>query len=859
MPAPSSTPPLLAAKFHRPASPLGLVPRPVLVARLNDGLAAGRPLTLIAAPAGYGKTTLAAQWTAQLDRPLTWLALDEADDDPLRFCTYFVAALQRVHPAIGAELLPALLAGQLPPQAALAATLLNDLDAALAINPSGLGLICVLDDFHAVQDPAILGLMQDLLAHPLAGLHLALVTREDPALPLGRLRARAQLTEVRAADLRFDQAETAAFLRDSMGLALSEADLARLAARTEGWAAGLQLAGLSLQGRADPSAFVETLSGTHRFILGYLTEEVLARQPAAVQQFLLDTSILARLSGDLCDAVAGRSDSADLLERLLAANLFVVPLDDEGRWYRYHHLFADLLQHRLRRECAACLPELHRRASLWHEGRDMPAASIEHALAAGDYPRAVALLEKYRWRLLTQGHSRALSQWVQALPAALRNSSPKLNTGIVWGQILHGDYRQAGPYLAAAQSALEALPPDNAAARGLQADLLALQSFLAQAQGQAPEALALAEQARSLAPDDDVRLIASTALAFGVACRIAGRFDEASEALEEAMRAAHAIDDHVTAMVAVAHLSLLWYPLGRLRRLAAIAEYAVERAETIAHVAPFMIGSVHAVLGQVYYEWNQVEKARAALLHGIRMASLASQPASLIYGKVALARLCQGEGDLAAAAQHLHEAGDVLAQGGPGWARLDWAGQQASLLAAQGNLAEAEATLAATGIPTEAPVTYRTDAIHLAWLRWMIAGRHPQALALAGRIVQSTEADKRHGTLIQALVLGAKAGGGLEWLGRARQLAAPEGYQRVFIDEALAAKAAVSQDLVEPLTERELEALRLLAEGLTYAEIAARLVVSVNTVRFHVKEIYGKLGVNRQAQAVARARELGLL
>ena len=852
MPTPFA-PPLLTVKFHQPAAPRHQVVRPALVARLNDGLAAGRPLTLIAAPAGYGKTTLAAQWTAQLDRPVAWLALDEADDDPLRFCTYFVAAMQRAHPAIGVELLPALRAGQLPPQAVLAATLLNDLEAARA------PLVCVLDDFHAVQDPAILGLLLELLAHPSSGLHLCLVTREDPALPLGRLRARAQLTEVRAGDLRFDEAETAAFLRDGMGLALSEADLARLAARTEGWAAGLQLAGLSLQGRADPTAFVEALSGSHRFILGYLTGEVLARQPAGVQQFLLDTSILARLSGDLCDAVAGRNDSADLLERLLAANLFIVPLDDEGRWYRYHHLFADLLQHRLRRERAASLPELHRRGSLWYEGQDMPAASIEHALAAGDQARSVALLETYRWRLLTQGHSRALLKWVQSLPDTLRSGSPKLNTALVWGQILHGDYRQSGPYLAAAQTAVEALPPDAAEARGLQADLLAVQSFIAQAQGQAPQALALAEQARSLAPGDDARLIASTALAFGVACRIAGRFDEAADALQEALHAAHAVDDHVTAMVAVAHLSLLWYPLGRLRRLAEIAELAIERAETVARVAPLMIGSVHAVLGQVYYEWNQVERARAALLHGIRLATLASQPASLIYGKVAMARLCQGEGDLELAVQHLREAGDVLAQGGPGWARLDSAGQQASLLAAQGNLAEAEATLAATGIPAEAPVTYRTDAIHLAWLRWMIAGRHAQVLALAGRIVQSAEAGGRNGTLIQALVLGAKAGGGSEWLYRARQLAAPEGYQRIFIDEAVAERAAVAQDLIEPLTERELDVLHLLAEGLTYAGIADRLVVSVNTVRYHVKEIYGKLGVNRQAQAVARARELGLL
>lgn len=299
---PISTPPaLLTAKFRRPAPPRHGVPRPALLARLNDGLAAGRPLTLIAAPAGYGKTTLAAQWAAQLPQPVAWLALDEADDDPLRFSTYLVAALQEADPAIGAELIPVLRAGQLPPPNALATTLLNDLTAGEPAGPRP--LVCVLDDCHVIQDPAILAVLQGLLAHPAAGLHLCLVTREDPALPLARLRGRGQLTEVRAADLRFAEAEAAAFLRTGLGLALSDADLARLAERTEGWAAGLQLAGLSLQGCADPSAFVATLSGSHRFILSYLTEEVLARQPAAVQEFLLQTSILERLCGELCDAV----------------------------------------------------------------------------------------------------------------------------------------------------------------------------------------------------------------------------------------------------------------------------------------------------------------------------------------------------------------------------------------------------------------------------------------------------------------------------------------------------------------------------------------------------------------------------
>ena len=485
------------------------------MARLNAGLAAGHPLTLIAAPAGYGKTTLAAQWAAQLDQPVTWLALEEADDDPLRFCTYLVAALQRVHPAIGAELLPALLAGQLPPQAALVADAAQrSRRRAARLNPSGLRrpegfgdpLVCVLDDFHAIQDPAILAVLQSLLAHRPSGLHLALVTREDPALPLARLRARDQLTEVRAADLRFDKVETAAFLRDGMGLALSEADLARLATRTEGWAAGLQLAGLSLQGRANPAAFVETLSGSHRFILGYLTEEVLARQPAGVQEFLLDTSILARLNGDLCDAVTGLTGSATLLERLLAANLFLVPLDDEGRWYRYHHLFAELLQGKLRRGDGERAAELHRRASQWHAGHAMPVEAIGHALAAGDHGRVVELLEDSGWTLLNQGYARTMGEWLDRLPEEWRGQSPRINLDFAWMHLLRGSLDQAWPRLAQAEAAFAYLDPASAPARGLQVECLALRANLLQAQGQAADAVDIASRALAgVAPDDRAR------------------------------------------------------------------------------------------------------------------------------------------------------------------------------------------------------------------------------------------------------------------------------------------------------------------------------------------------------------------
>jgi LuxR family maltose regulon positive regulatory protein len=843
---------LLATKFFVPASPVQTTERLDLLARMDAAI--HRPLALVSAPAGYGKSIFVAQWLKRQGHPYSWLSLEESDNQPGRFFTYFVAALRQADNTFCAELFATLQSGQVPPPDALVMTLANEMLA--WENPHFL----VLDDFHHIQDVAILDTLTALLTHRPPNFHLVLATREDPPLPLARLRAHGQLTEIRAADLRFSEAEAARLLQDGLRLNLSAADIARLTERTEGWAAGLQLAGVSLQGRENPGDFVRALSGSHRFILDYLTEEALKTQPPSVQDFLLETSILPRLSGDLCNTVTGRTDSTALLERLLAANLFIIPLDDEGRWYRYHHLFAELLQHKLRREHADRLPELHQRASQWHENQDEPATAIEHALHATDFERAVALMERHHWDLINQGRGQAMEIWLQAIPAALHANCPQVYLSIVWGQMLRGDFAKMGPYLKMAEAGLANLQPDTPEMCVAQAEMYVLQSTLAQVSGKLPESLEFAEKARLLVPADDLRLSGLNSLAFGAAYRLMGRFEQAHEHLLTAIQAANAIDDHTTAMVSMAHLSLLLWPLGRLRYISEKIEQSIARAESVNGIAPLMIGAVHAVLGQVYYEWDRVAQARELLQRGIHLATLSGHSASLVYGKVHLARLYQGVGDMENAALCLREAEDALNKNPtPGWVRPDWLAQKVNFLIRQGNLKEAESALRLAEIPAEAPVTYRTDVIHLAWLRWMLASRHPDAFSLAQRIVQNAESEGRNGTLVHALVLGAQAGGGADWLARARQIGEPEGYQRVFIDEAVYENPVASPDLIEQLTDRELEVLRLMTEGLTYAQMAERLVVSVNTVRYHVKGVYGKLGVEKQTQAIERGRELELI
>ncbi len=417
---------LLQTKLHCPTIPAKRVERPFLTQRLQSGLEEGRQVTLVSAPAGFGKTTCISDWLQTLTLPVAWLSLDAADDEPGRFFSYLLAALQTVEATLGQAIEGILRAGQLPPEEIVSATLINDM---LAVKSP---FLLVLDDFQAIQDDFILQVFQTLVMNFPQSLHLVLLTREEPSLPLARLRANNQLTEIRAADLRFSDAETAVFLQEVMGLSLSAADIVALERKTEGWVVGLQLAGLSVRDRANPSAFIAELSGSHRHILSYLTEEVLNQQPPEIQEFLLRTAILDHLTGDLCDALTGGENGRFLLEQLCQDNLFLIPLDDDQQWYRYHHLFADLLRDRQQSLHKSETAELHRRASQWYAQAGQSSEAIQHAIDGKDYETAVSLIETHAMDMLMQWHAKTVTAWMAAIPPEWAAKSPKTNLAFAW-------------------------------------------------------------------------------------------------------------------------------------------------------------------------------------------------------------------------------------------------------------------------------------------------------------------------------------------------------------------------------------------------------------------------------------------
>jgi len=882
---------LNSLKFHIPSISKNQVIRDHLIQRLQTGLNSGNGLTLISAPAGYGKSALVVAWSQQCQQPFTWLTLDEADDEPVRFFRYFITALQILDFSIGAELAVVLRAGQLPSVDALLDLLVQDI-----LNTQQ-QIICVLDDFHHIQDKIILDVLHAILTHEPHNFHLVLITREDPALPLARLRSRNQITELRASDLRFIKNEITHLFRHKLNINLSDGDISLLEQRTEGWIAGLQLAGLSMQGKEDLSDYIASLSGNHRYILSYLTEEVLSHQSTVVQEFLIQCSVLSRLSGDLCDAVTLQSNSAALLEDLFAANLFIIPMDDEGRWYRFHPLFADLLRVHLRQRQAAEIEQLHLRASQWYMAHNSPLEAIEHALAAADYARVVQLLEEQITPLLNQGYVRQIESWTKSLPDVWRDHSPRTNLSFGWIHLLRANFPQVGPYLMQAKTALASMP-ENKETQALTAECFALESNLLQSQGKLLESITAAQNALQRVETENSRIKGLAYLGLGAGLRQTGNFPQALDALEAAVQSSQKADDLVTGMLATTHLVLMCLQHGKLKLAEKSALYAINWMEFSQTAPPPIVGAVYGSLGLVYYEWNQMDIARDYYMRGIHFGTFSGHNASIIYTKLNLNRLYQAMGDFANAKITLQEAVALLQKGAPGWLLPDLVNRQVSFALANQDVTEADTLLRHSSVQPADPINGLNVGIHLAYVRLFYnlgdGLSLKQGLDLANRIYLYAVEKQVNNTTIQVLILGSLIHAALgdrvssvQWLQEALNLADSEGYVRLFIDEGEPLAVLLREmpktpfsdklitcftadlphdrnvpsdaDLIHPLTEREVEVLKGLAQGLTYAEIASMLIVSVNTVRYHVKGIYGKLSVDRQAKAIEKARELRLL
>ena len=883
----ADTTPLLATKLHAPRRRRGLVDRPRLAARFGDGR--DRPaLTLVSAPAGFGKTTLLTEWLADVDRT-AWFSIDAGDDEPGVFWAYVIRALRSVAPDVG-EAAAAILAAAPASIEPVLASLLNDLDALDG------DLHLVLDDYHLVGAPEIHEGVAFLLEHLPPTAHLVVATRADPPLPLARLRARGELLEVRAADLRFTPDEARAYLNDAMGLSLGADDVTALGGRTEGWIAALQLAALSLRGRADTAAFIASFTGDDRFVVDYLVEEVLDRQPADVRAFLLRTSVLDRLTGPLCDAVTGGSDGKATLESLDRANLFLVPLDSWRTWYRYHHLFAEMLRARLAdAEPREVVADLHRRASAWFAGDgDVPEA-IAHAMAADDHERVAELVERAAPMLRRSRQEATLRRWLEWLPDRVYADRPVLTIALVGARMSTGDLTGVAALLDSVEPWLDSdrVPVvfDHEEMARLPAQVAVYRAALALLAGDTAATLAHAHRALALTdPTDHFRRGSAAAIVGLVHWRLA-ELDAARERYRVAVREftdAGFVPDVLGCSLALADIELA---LGRLGD--AVRTY--EAALALAGDQPGVRGAadMHVGLAEVMVERADLGAAARHLRAAGELGDYAGLPQNAYRRRVAAARLRHAEGDPAAALALLDEAAavyntDFLPSVRPIPAL------RARVHLAAGDVAAAARWADECGVSADDDLDYLREYEHATLARLLLARRDPDtALRLVDRLYAAADAGGRERAAIELLVLRALA---LDASGRrepagaalaeALTRAEPEGYVRVFADElpalaallravpgdvagglarrvlAAATEAAEAKprphDLVDELSGRELDVLRLLRSDLSGPEIARELVVSLNTVRTHTKNIYAKLGVGTRRQAVRRADELGL-
>ena len=882
---------LLQTKLQPPRLHDHLVDRP----RLSGSLALGTTakVVLVSAPPGFGKSTLVAAWSAGLAPSVrrAWLSLDAADDDPVVFWRYVVAALQMADPGVAHDA-AALLGSPDAPVHRAVDLLLNDL-AALDSD-----IVLVLDDLHVLERREIHDALARVIDRAPPRLHLVITTRADPPLPLARLRARGELVELRATDLRFTGDEATAYLNGAMSLELSGSAIQVLEARTEGWIAALQLAALSVHGRADVASFVESFAGDDRYIVDYLADEVLARQPAEIRRFLLQTSILDRLTGSLCDAVTGATDGRAMLERIERDNLFLVALDDQRRWYRYHHLFADVLRIRLLDDDAGTVSELHRRAADWFEAHGERPDAIRHALAAGDPDRAATLVELALPETRTGRAEGTLRRWLEALPDHVVGDRPMLAAAFAGALMQTGEFARVPDLLDASAAAIArdvegpAEVADVAARRRLRSELAMLRAGYARITGDLPATVAHARDALELAAPDDYHPRGGAASLLGLAHWETGDLDPAYDSFAAGM--ADLARGGLTADVVGGQITLADIRMAQGRLSDALRAYRHGLAIATERPGPPLRGAadMHVGIADVLRERNDLAGARDHLAVSRGLGEDSGLPKHPARWRMAEARLRQAEGDLIAALSLVDDAERVFfADFSPVIRPVP--AMRARLLLALGRHEAARAWADAAAIAPTADATYVRQYEAATLARLLLAERRAdEAADLGERLVAAAEGRGWIDAAIDALVVRALAAHALGDVPAARRSleaafehAEPEGAVRRFIDEgppmaALLAATRRSDDsgfgallaaamqtagpvrreaLAEPLSQRELEVLRLLATELSGPEIADHLVVSLNTIRSHTKAVYAKLGVTSRRAAVRRASELDLL
>jgi LuxR family maltose regulon positive regulatory protein len=890
---------LVATKLFVPRLRSGVVERRRLSAHLQRGVSG--KLTLISAPAGFGKTTLVAAWQANRAGGLVvWLSLDPADNEPITYWTHVIAALHKSAAANGAPPLQILAPGQHANDVVLT-SIVNEL-ASLHDNVD-----LILDDYHVIDQPIIHAGMAFLLEHLPPNVHIVITTRADPALPIARLRARGELVEIRSEDLRFTPDEIAAYFNDTVGLALTAQDIIALEERTEGWIAALQLAALSMPGRTDVTSFIAGFAGNDRYVFDYLVEEVLDRQSDDVRSFLLDTCFLDRLSGPLCDAVTGRSDSRETLHALNRANLFLVPLDDQREWYRYHHLFADVLLTQLDSAARDQLPVRHQRASDWYEQHGERAEAIRHALAGASYERAAELIELAIPETQKNRGEAIIRNWMRQLPDDLVRQRPVLGIGFVGALVSIGEFEGVEERLFDIERSVAGLKEagtmaserpvvvvDEAQLPRLPGAIELYRAAMAQVRGDVPATIGHALRVLELAPSHDHLGRAGGLGLLGIGYWSQGDLEAAyrswSECKSGLQRAGH-IADTLGVAIALADIQLV---RGHFRDATQLYEQALQVAIAPDGTSLRGTADMHAGLSETHRERNDLPAAHQQLSRSEALGEKAGLPQHPYRYRVARAQLLRDEGNYEQALGLLDEAERLyVSDFFPNVRPI--AAIRARVWIAQGRLDDALRWQDDAGIGADGALSYLREFEHITLARLLLAqDRAEQAVAFLDRLLEAAELGGRTGSAIEILILQSLAnrhsdvGAALAALERALVLAAPEGYVRLFINEGapmeallkLAVKRRIApayartllaafgrveapqpvhRDVIEALSERELDVLRLLGSDLGGPQIARELMVSENTMRTHTKNIYEKLGVNNRRSAVRRAEELALL